>query len=241
MYSTGKYDRISDRRMAKNIVKIERINEMQKETMSVHAALCEKKTLDKRIAKAIYTLGKTCIGLKEAAATQVNGIEKAEFKLNATAYDQQAHDMIKRQCAITAAINQYNASGTIEIDGSTYTIAEALWLMQYGMKTKKALLKAYEDAYNAATAEANRKNGEDLRRAAERAADVALGGKDKTNGDEYLKMVENYISRHQLEVVDPLGLWEKIQALENDIHTFESEVDAKIQTSNALTMITIEY
>lgn len=214
---------------------------MQKETMSVHAALCEKKTLDKRIAKAIYTLEKTCIGLKEAAATQVNGIENAEFIKNAKACDQQVHDMIKRQCAINAAINQYNASGTIEIEGSTYTIAEALWMMQYGMKTKKFLLKTYEDAYKAATAEANRKNGEDLRKAAERAADIALGGKDKTNGDEYLKMVENYVSRHQLEVVDPLRLWQKIQDLEDEIHTFESEVDAKIQTSNALSMITIEY
>lgn len=214
---------------------------MQKESMSVHAALCEKKTLDKRIAKAIYTLEKTCIGLKEAAATQVNGIENAEFIKNAKACDQQVHDMIKRQCAINAAINQYNASGTIEIEGSTYTIAEALWMMQYGMKTKKFLLKTYEDAYKAATAEANRKNGEDLRKAAERAADIALGGKDKTNGDEYLKMVENYVSRHQLEVVDPLRLWQKIQDLEDEIHTFESEVDAKIQTSNALSMITIEY
>lgn len=212
---------------------------MQKETMTVHAALCEMKTMEKRISKVIEELKP--IATKENAAKKVKGIEIKQFEANAKEGEQQALDMMARFNALKRAVNQYNASAPIEIEGRNYTIAEALWLMKYGMTYKKLLLTKYESEYNAANTYLEKKNGNELNAAAERSADVALGGKDKTNAEEYLDMVENYKKRHQQEFVDPLNLKQRITELRAEIAGFESAVDAKIQTSNAITEITIEY
>lgn len=212
---------------------------MQKETMTVHVALCEVKTLTKRVESAIENI--IPISTKECVSKKVDGMDIKAFEEMVKSGEQRALDLMARLNALKAALNQYNASAKVTICDKEYTIAEALWLMQYGMDHKKTLLGHYRNAYNKAYKKVEKKNGQELNTAAERAADVALGGKDKTNGDEYLDMVENYKKRHQYELVDPLGLANRIVELENEISKFESEVDAKIQSSNAITEITIEY
>lgn len=213
---------------------------MQTETMTVHEALCERKTLEKRIEKVINEFNP--LACKEQAAKNVtSGVSVETFTENAKKDEEKANSLINRLNALVAAINQYNASEQITVGTKTYTIAEAIWMMQHGMDNKKKLLRKYEGMLSNVTREITLKNGAELNKAAERAADVALGGKDKTDGKEYLDMVENYKERHQLVFVDPLDIRKRILELEEEISTFETHVDAKIQSANARTEITIEY
>lgn len=212
---------------------------MNKETMTVHMALAEMKTIEKRIDKAIRAI--VPIGTKENASKNVNGIDVKKFEDDALSLEQRAVDLIARQNAMKAALYKYNTIKEIEVAGRVMTVAHALWLKSHGMDQKKALLEHYEKAYNKAARDAEIGNGSMLNNAAEKVAESACCAKDQTKSDEYLKIVDQYKESHRVVYVDPLDLKERINELSEEIEKFAAEVDAKIQTANAITEITIEY
>ena len=210
-----------------------------REEMTVHQALCELKTLNKRIAKAISE--SKPISIKEHASQKVDGMPTAEFKSLAQSAHDSASDLIKRQRGIKAAVNQYNASKVIDVCGKKYTVAQAIWEMNYGMAEENDLLRRYTDLLTKATSMIERANGDDLNRRAETAISAIYGNKDKANADEYLKAIEDYKSSHAVELVDPLGIRKIIADLEKEIADFTANVDAAIQVANATTILSIEY
>lgn len=212
---------------------------MNKEVLTVHMALTEMKTIRKRIEKAIE--GIVPIGTKENSSKNVNGVAVAKFEETAKSMEQRAIDLMARQNALKAALYEYNTSTKIKVGDEIMTVAHALWLKEYGMEQKRALLKHYENAYTRAVKEVEKANGVALNQAAERAADVVYSSKDKSESDEYMKMCKTYKENHQLVYVDPLKLQKRINELSDEIEMFDAEVDARIQTANATTEITIEY
>jgi len=214
-------------------------NTTVREEMTVHQALCELKTLNKRIPKAISETKP--ISTKEAKSNNVDGISVSEFKTLAQSTHDSATDLIKRQRGIKAAINQYNACKIIDVCGRKYTIAQAIWEMNYGMAEEKNLVTRYSEMLRKATAQIERANGDDLNRRAEAAMTAIHGNKDKANNDDFLKGVEDYKAAHALELVDPLNIRKIIADLDKSIAEFEANVDAAIQVANATTTLTIEY
>lgn len=214
-------------------------NNIVREEMTVHQALCELKTLNKRIEKAINETKP--ISTKEHSSLKVDGMTTAEFKNIAQSNHDSAVDLIRRQRGIKSAINQYNASKTVEICGRAYTIAQAIWEMKYAMAEEKNLLGRYSAMLNRATVQMERANGEELNRRAEAAMNAIHGSKDKANNEEYLKGIEDYKASHTLELVDPLDVRKIIADLDKEISEFEAKVDAAIQVANATTTLTIEY
>lgn len=212
---------------------------MNKEKMTVHMALTEMKTMSKRIQKRIDMMNP--IGTKTASATNVFGINVDEFKDSVKSEEESVLDLIARQNAIKAALYEYNTTTKITVAGKEMTVAHALWMKEYGMASKQALLMKYEKAYANASEKLNEANGPALDKAAERAADVVYASKDKSESEEYLKMCESYKRNHQLVYVDPLDLQKRITELSEEIETFLAEVDARIQTANAITELDIEY
>ena len=214
-------------------------NSTVREEMTVHKALCELKTLNKRITKAISETKP--VSTKEASSQKVDGIPMKTFNENAKSTHDSATDLIKRQRGIKAAVSQYNASKEIEVCGRKYTIAQAIWEMNYGMAEEKNMLARYTEMLHKCNAKIERANGEDLNRCAENAMNAIYGNKDKANSDEYLKGLEDYKKSHTLELVDPLNILKVIADLGKEISDFETNVDAAIQVANATTTLTIEY
>lgn len=212
---------------------------MNHETLTVYMLLTELKTMEKRVEKAIKTINP--IGVKEAVAKNVDGIPEADFVTQAQSDVQRADDLIKRHHAMKSALYQYNSSKKINVAGREMTIAEALWLMEYGMQEKESLLEQYETAYQTAISEVRTFNDKTLSQMAERAAEIMYTTKDKANSQDYLGMVENYKKDHQKVLVDPLKLKDLIIKLSEEIALFKANVDAKIQMANATTEVTIEY
>ncbi len=210
-----------------------------KETMTVHMLLAEMKTIEKRIEKAIDNI--VPIATKENASKNVNAISVDDFTKAAQAEQQRAVDLISRHNAMKSALYKYNTEKEIVVAGKKMTVAQALWLMKNGMDEKRSLLRHYESAYNKVVKEVEKANGKELNAAAERAADIACGSKDKSNSTEYMDMVDKYKESHRLVYVDPLNLKERINALSEEIETFMAEVDARIQTANATTEVEIKY
>lgn len=212
---------------------------MTTEKMTIHMLLAEMKTIEKRIEKAIDAI--VPIAAKESASKKVNGIDVKDYEATTKREQQRALDLIARHNAMKGALYTYNTSKEVEIAGVKMTVAQALWLMEHGMDEKRKLLDHYEKAYAKVVKEVEKNNGAALNAAAERAADVACGSKDKANKDEYLEMVEKYKESHQLVYVDPLNLKERINELSEAIEKFNAEADAKIQMANATTEIEISY
>lgn len=212
---------------------------MVKETMTVHMALSEMKTMEKRIEKAIK--GIVPIGVKENSSRSVNAISVDAFEKDVRTMNQSVQDLIKRYNAMKTALYRYNVSKQIRVAGREMSVAEALWLMKHGMEQKRSLLAHYESAYKKAQAETEKYNNELLNAAAEKCADAACGGKDNSRSEDYLKMVEQYKESHRKVYVDPLNLKALIHSLSEEIMAFDAEVDARIQTANAMTEIVVEY
>ena len=212
---------------------------MTKETMTVHQALCEMKVLGKRINAAIRAVKP--ISTKEQNAQKVDGITLDEFKSLAKSSHDSAVDLIKRQIALKAAVNQYNAEKHITVAGKDYTVAQAIWLMSYGMEEQRSLMDRYTAMLQKASDEIERRNGDELNRKAEAAMTAIYGNKDKANGEAFNQDVETYKKNHAVVMVDPLGIRDIISKMEKEISAFESGVDAAIQVANATTQITIEY
>lgn len=212
---------------------------MVREEMTVHQALCELKTLNKRIEKAI---GETKpVAIKEASAKKVDGIAAEEFVANARSAHDSAVGLIKRRRAIKAAINQYNAEKQIEVCGRRYTIAQAIWEMQHGTSEDKALLTRYTQLLAFANNQIERMNGSDLDKRAEAFCASMYGSKDKCDPRDFNTTLEDYKAKHTMELFDPLGIRKIIADIEKEVSDFEANVDAAIQVANATTTLVIEY
>ena len=100
--------------------------------MTVHEALCEIKVADKRIEKAIQECA-FCEANKEISP-KINGITVAEFENDVKAKYQKINDLIRRNENIKKALSLSNAKTVITVNGKEMTMAEAIYMMQYGIK-----------------------------------------------------------------------------------------------------------
>lgn len=77
---------------------------------------------------------------------------------------------------------------------------------------------------------------------ANRHVEAIYGNKEnKVNIADMEKVKSDFIKANQYELIDPINVLDKLNAIESFINDFMSEVDATLSVSNALTVIEIEY
>ena len=74
---------------------------------------------------------------------------------------------------------------------------------------------------------------------AQRMLDVSGENKVRPDDEDVKKITEPFISRHELQLVDPLNAEKKARALKEEVEEFESEVDACLSEINAVTFIEV--
>lgn len=209
---------------------------MQKE-MTIHAALSYLKTADKRIDKAFDS--DEYVTYAKVGADKINGVSAKTAKGEMKSSYQSVTDVIKTVAAIKKAVSKSNAENTIVVCGDEMTVAEAIYMMQYGIDVQKALLDKLRSQYASAKSSVERFN-----RSAEEKADKFVesmfGSKEKATGQDAIAAREAYIKQNAYEVVDPIDIVGEIKGLEAWINEFETEVDSAIQVSNATHTITID-
>ena len=213
---------------------------MTTETMTIHKALAELKILESRIMKTVGD-GTYCVANKHSNE-KINGVSVEEYKkVMQGAYDK-AVDLITRYKAIKKAVTLSNAKTVVKIGEEEYTVAEAIWMKNHGVEFDELLLNELREQYNKAQAKILKQNGNDLEQRAEQYVVGIYGSKEgKTNTDDFEKTKQDFITSQTFELVDPIGILEKIEALEEKISVFKAEVDAVLSTSNALTVVEINY
>ena len=206
--------------------------------MTVHEALCEVKVADKRIEKAILECA-FCEANKEISP-KINGVTVNEFEDDVKAKFQKINDLIKRNENIKKALSLSNAQTIVTVDGKKMSMAEAIYMMQYGIKHKEQLLLSMNRALNRAQQKIEAENGSRLEERLDKFIQATYGSKEKVSADELDKASKDFKARNEFKLVDPINIKEKITVLMDDIDQFKSSVDAAIQISNATTYIEIE-
>lgn len=209
---------------------------MRKE-MTIHAALSYLKTADKRITNALGT--DTYATYAKVGADKINGVSAKVVKEEMKSSYQSVVDIIKTVEAIKKAVSKSNAENTIIVCGDEMTVAEAIYMMQYGIETKKELLQTLRTQYASARSSVERYN-KDVEQRADKFIESMFGSKEKATGQDAITAREAYIKQNTYEVVDPINLIDEIKYLETWINEFETEVDGAIQVSNATHTIEID-
>ena len=213
---------------------------MTTETMTIHKALAELKILDARIAKEIQN-GSYCAANKHSNE-KINGIPVSDFEKAVRGTYDKVTDFLKRQEAIKRAVTLSNAKTVVNISGKDYTVAEAIWMKNHGIELKAFLINVMDKQYKQAQAEVNRQNGDDLEKRADQYVTAIYGQKEgKTNYTDIEKVRKDFLEANSYEIIDPINVPEKLEALRKEIDSFMAEVDSALSVSNALTEITIEY
>lgn len=210
------------------------------ETMTIHKALCELKTLDDRIRKGIS--GFQFVYANKHSNAKVSGLPVAEYSAEIKAGYQSVTDLMRRRNAIKRAVVLSNATTTITVAGKSYTVAEAIEMKNCGIPMTRTLLDKLEKDNRAARREAEQNNGEKLELRADEYVQSLYGNTDMKNiSDEIKKVRADFIAAQTFEIIDPISITEEMKKLESEISGFMVDIDSALSVSNALTEITIEY
>ena len=209
------------------------------EKMTIHKALCELKILDSRINNAISS-ARFCLANKHSNE-KVNGVTVEEYQETMKASYNKASDLIRRREAIKRAVVLSNAKTIVKIGGKEYTVAEAIEMNNHGIDLKLQLKNAMKKQYDSAMTAIISKNSVVDNKATEYVVGLFGQKESKTANEEYEKARKSYIEANTMELIDPVNILEKIEALEVEIADFTTEVDSALSVSNALTEITVEY
>lgn len=207
---------------------------METREMTVHEGLSKIKTADSRITNL---LNSKFVDLAKSSADKVNGIPIEDYKKTLQSSLDKITDIINETNAIKAAISRSNASTMIVVSGKEMTVAEAIYMWRYGIPLKRNLLEILRMQYASVTSTINNYNGANLDKRVDQYIASLYGTKEKSNSEEVEKHRKDFIKENTFVIVDPNKLADRIQKLEDEIAEFEAEVDAKIQMSNATTVI----
>jgi len=211
-----------------------------KETMTIHKALSELKTLDSRIEAAIADC-EFAIANKHSNE-KIHGVSVADYIKDAKEKYQSARTLINRRNAIKRAVTKSNATTMVTIGGKEYTVAEAIYMKTSGMYYMSSLANRMERDYAQAKTKADMNNGDVLDTRCDEYIKSLYGASDLKNmSDEIRKVREAFITSQTMEIIDPVNAMAEARKLHEEVDAFMSDVDAALSVSNALTNIEVEY
>lgn len=216
---------------------------MTHETMTVHKALAELKIIDDRILNAINSV--TFIDSVKNGTKKIKGVSVDAYKESIKSCYQKANDLINRRNALKRAVVMSNATTKVTIGDSEYTVAEAIDMKNHGLDGMKMMLNTMVRQYRDATYKFNCNSGESLEEKANQYVMNILGSQggsaDKTDAKQVQALHDAFVANNEFIMIDPLNVEKCIEDIQNKIAEFETEADAALSVSNAVTTIDIEY
>lgn len=209
--------------------------------MSITQALRELKLLDAKIYRNVQSSDQKYIAIakKSSDCVGTSNIKRETFVNNAKADYQSVCDLIENRKRIKEAIVQSNASTVVEIGGEKYTVAQAIE-RKNSIQYEKDLLNHLRQEYDYANTNVTSANARvDMQIDKMLEAYIGKDGDKKITEADLEVITKPYRQKNEWELVDPLGLLDKIEKLAKDIEDFESNVDVCLSMINATTFIEI--
>lgn len=215
------------------------------EKMLITQALDERDLLVKKINDKIGKASFTDTKKHNEDKVYDARTEEKVFAKDAESSYQQINDLIIRFQKVDAAIVKSNAETEFETSYGKFTVAGAIALRSrlkglggYGSDAdfEGNLRRKMNQEYQRRLEIAEAKN-KSLASTAEDMRLSILGKDSKVKDDKPLEVVETYVKENTTEVVDPLDVSKKIDALKEKQDTLLTELDTGIKVSNATTFI----
>lgn len=202
-----------------------------KQSMSVTQGLAELKLLNKRLDKFSQA------GSWVMLSTKTQPVDADKLKKQAEADYQSYMALLKRRNAIKQAIVLSNATTRVKIGEWEGTVAEAIE-QQVSIQFKQRLLDIMKQMMMTANEQMEEhKKASDAR--LERLLASELGKDVRTNPETITALTNSFNETNKVELVDPLNLAAKIKALEEEIESFQTNVDWVLSEANGVTLIHI--
>jgi hypothetical protein len=202
------------------------------QSMSITQALAELKLLDKRINKSLDNV--TWADIK----TKSYPVDVEKFGKTVRAEFQSFNDLVKRRDTIKRAVVRANAATRVKIGTWEGTVAEAIEY-KTSISYKKRLLDVMRSQLISAMREFKEQQ-ESVDARLEKLLHSELGKDVKTSPETITALTGSFRENNKVELVDPLGLSDRAKELEEEIETFETNVDWVLSETNGKTMIVIE-
>jgi hypothetical protein len=199
--------------------------------MSITQGLAELKLLTKRINGALGDLQWVDV------RTKMHPVDEEKLRKQADSELQSFLALTKRRDAIKRAIVMKNATTVVKIGSWEGTIAEAIEYKN-SITFKSDLLAKMKSHFR----EMQEKFEEEKKQVdyrLERLLQSELGKDVRTNPETITALQTSFRENNKVEFVDPLGLQEKIKALDEEIEGFLANVDWVLSEANGRTMIRI--
>lgn len=174
-------------------------------------------------------------------------IKKEDYVKEAKAAYQKITDLIERFQTIDAAIVDSNAKTEISTSYGKFTVARAISLRSrlrgggaYDGEAdfERRIQYKLQSEYDERVSFCDIKNTQ-LQDTAESMRLSILGKDNKVKDDKPLAVVDTYVKENTTELVDPLDVKKKIEALQERRNSLLTELDTQIKVSNATTFIEI--
>ncbi|MFJ6211459.1 hypothetical protein [Lysinibacillus sp. NPDC092081] len=204
--------------------------------ISIHRALTELKMLNHRIEAATNEVSSVLANRK--SNSKINGVEIQESEKQMQASYDKVVSLIDYRNRIKALVVESNAKTKVIVGKEEMTVAEAIERKQ-SIQYEKELLEVMQQQYRSAINTVAKEN-DALPAKLETYLVNILGNKDKQSPEEVKLHTDTFMKRNEYELIDPMNVKKKIEALSNRIEEFESEVDAVLSESNATTFIEVQ-
>lgn len=217
------------------------------EKMLVTQALDERDLLVKKISDKIAKASFVDTIKPNEDKVYAKRITREEYAKEAESAYQQIVDLIERFQKIDAAIVDSNAGTEIKTSYGTFTVAGAISLRSrlrgggtyegaadFEGKLKDKLKTEYSERVRTC----DLKNSQ-LQSTADGMRLSILGKDAKNKDDKPLGVVDAYVKENMTELVDPLDVKKKLEALEEKRSKLLTELDTQIKVSNATTFIEV--
>lgn len=217
------------------------------EKMLVTQALDERDLLVKKIQDKITKASFTDVKKHNEKKVIDRRVLEETFRQEAESAYQQIMDLISRFQRIDAAIVASNAATMIHTSFGDYTVAGAISLRSrmrgngsYDDEAdfEQSLYKKMKNELDKRLISIENKNKQ-LESTAESMRLSILGKDSKTKDDKPLEVVATYVQENTAELIDPLDVQKKIEAIQEKREKLLSELDTQIKVSNATTFIEI--
>jgi len=170
--------------------------------------------------------------------SKINGVEIQEYEKQMQASYDKVVSLISYRNRIKSLVVESNAKTKVIVGKEEMTVAEAIERKQ-SIQYEKELLEVMQQQYRSAINTVAKEN-DALPAKLETYLVNILGNKDKQSSEEVKLHTDTFMKRNEFELIDPMNVKRKIEALNNRIEEFESEVDAVLSESNATTFIEVQ-
>ena len=210
------------------------MNDETSNEISIARALTELKMLGKRIDRTIVD-GLFVSAFRGEETTTLHSMSREDADKLIKGSLQSTTDLIKYRNNLKMKIVESNAMTTVDISGTTYTVAGAIERKNSIAFEKKLIKKLRENLANVVQS-IEREN-----LAVDRNLQELLGEKMKGESSDgtTIKFVEDYRKLNNVHLLDPIGIRKKIEDLETSVEDFEKEVDIALSENNAITKIAL--